>query len=95
MPIERVRRDRFDIVAEILESARGGVIRTHVMYRAKLSYGQMCEYVPLLLEKGFLEDVTVMRGRHVWHVLKTTEMGKKLLKNLRSSELIWSMTHTA
>lgn len=95
MQTERMRRDRFDIVAEILETAQGGAIKTHIMYKAKLSYGQLCEYIPLLLEKGLLERVMAKRGRHVWHLLRTTEMGKKLLGNLRSSELIWSTTPTA
>jgi predicted transcriptional regulator len=49
------RRDRHDIVAEILETAKGGVIKTHVLYKAKLSYAQLSEYIRMLLRKGFLE----------------------------------------
>jgi predicted transcriptional regulator len=84
------RRDRHDIIAEILETARGGAIKTHVMYKAKLSYGQVSEYIPMLLEKGFLENVTVRMHQQVKHLLKTTELGEKFLENLRSVDLIWS-----
>lgn len=84
------RRDRHDIVAEILETARGGAIKTHIMYKAKLSYGQLSEYIPLLIEKGFLENLKVMRHRQEKHLLKTTEQGEKFLENLRSLDLLWS-----
>jgi predicted transcriptional regulator len=83
------RRDRHDIVAEILETARGGTIKTHVMYKARLSYGQISEYIPMLLEKGFLENVTVMKHQQLTRLLKTTEKGEKLLENLRSLNLLW------
>jgi predicted transcriptional regulator len=49
------RRDRHDIVVEILRTAVDGKIKTHIMYKAKLSYAQLNEYLPLLVEKGFLE----------------------------------------
>jgi len=84
------RRDRHDIVGEILETARGGVIKTHIMYKAKLSYGQVSEYIPMLVEKGFLENVRVKTQRQVKNLLKTTELGEKFLENLRSVDLIWS-----
>jgi len=85
------RRDRHDIVAEILETARGGAIKTHIMYKAKLSYGQVSEYIPTLVEKGFLEDLTVVvRHRKVKRLLKTTELGVKFLENVRSLNMLWS-----
>ena len=57
------RRDRHEIVAEILNHAKGGKIKTHIMYKAKLSYAQINEYLRLLVEKGFLEDLTTKRKR--------------------------------
>jgi len=77
------RRDRHDIVAEILETAKGGALKTYIMYRAKLSYAQINTYVPQLVEKGFLEDLTIVRNGRVKHVLKTTMQGKQLLQNLK------------
>ena len=83
------RRDRHDIAAEILEIAGVGLIRTHIMYKAKLSFGQLSEYVPMLLEKGLLENLTVVKHRQSRHVLKTTEKGQKFLESLKSLELHW------
>jgi len=87
------RRDRHDIVAEILETARGGAIKTHIMYKAKLSYGQLSEYIPLLIEKGFLENLTVIRYRQTKNLLKTTEQGEKFLENFKSLDLLWSSSN--
>lgn len=88
------RRDRHDIVAEILETARGGAIKTHIMYKAKLSYGQVCEYLPLLIEKGFLEDCPVGKHRQTKHLLKTTEQGERFLESLKSVNLLLSNSTT-
>ena len=77
------RRDRHDIVAEILETARGGAIKTHIMYKAKLSYAQLNEYLPLLIEKGFLEDLSIVRNRQMKHLLKTSKQGEMFLQNFR------------
>jgi predicted transcriptional regulator len=86
----RKRRDRQEIIVEILETAREGAIKTHIMYRVKLSYGQVSEYIPMLVEKGFLEDLTVVvRHRKVKHFLKTTELGAKFLENLRLVNSFW------
>ena len=89
MSVIGVRRDRHDIAAEILKISGVGLIRTHIMYKARLSFGQLREYVPLLLEKGLLENLTVVEHRQFKHVLKTTEKGQKFLESLRSLELLW------
>ena|SRR3990170_3352884 len=89
MSSESKRRDRHDIVAEILETAKEGAIKTHIMYKAKLSYGQLSEYIPTLVEKGFLENLTVERHRKAQHLLKTTELGAKFLENIRLLNSLW------
>jgi predicted transcriptional regulator len=81
------RRDRHQIVAEILETARGGSLRTHILFKAKLSYDQLNEYLPLLVEKGFLEDLTIVRNRQTKHLLKTTRQGEQFLQNYRALNL--------
>lgn len=88
------RRDRHDIVAEILEAARGGAVKTHVMYKAKLSYAQVGEYLPLLLEKGFLENCTVKKYRQVKRVLRTTERGERFLQDLKLVNVLWGDSAT-
>ena len=81
------RRDCHEIIAEILETARGGAIKTHIMYKAKLSYVQLNDYLSLLVEKGFLENLTILRNRQIKHVLKTSEQGEQFLENFRLLDL--------
>ena len=84
------RRDRHDIVAEILKTAVNGQIKTHIMYRAKLSYSQINGYLPLLVEKGFLENVNVTRGRQRITVYRTTSKGMQFIENLESVDKLWT-----
>ena len=83
------RRDRHDIVAEILKTSVNGKIKTHIMYRAKLSYSQINEYLPMLVEKGFLENAKVTRGRQTTAVYRTTSKGLLFIENLDSINKLW------
>jgi len=83
------RRDRHDIVAEILKTAKGGKIKTHIMYKAKLSYSQINEYLSLLVRKGFLENMTVKRRRQTITMYRTTEKGMEFLDHLESINKLW------
>jgi predicted transcriptional regulator len=83
------RRDRHDIVAEILKTAVNGKIKTHIMYRAKLSYSQVNEYLPMLVNKGFLENNKASRGRHTTAIYRTTTLGLQLIENLESINKLW------
>jgi predicted transcriptional regulator len=76
------RRDRHDIVAEILRTAQRGGIKTHIMYKAKLSYSQINAYLQVLVEKGFLENTTVSEKRHSVTVYRTTPKGLQYVSNL-------------
>ncbi len=88
--VESKRRDRHDIVAEILRTARGGKIKTHIMYRAKLSYSQINEYLDLLVEKGFLENMTVKRKRQMVTMYRTTKKGIEFLDHTESINKLWT-----
>jgi predicted transcriptional regulator len=73
-------RSRTDIVAEILESANGGVTKTKIMYKAFLSYTQLQEYVSLLIENGLLEYhpqnqiyKTTAKGNHFMRIYDRME----------------------
>ena len=76
------RRDRHDIVTEILKTAREGKIKTHIMYKAKLSYSQINTYLQLLVEKGFLENNTVVKKKQTITLYKTTPKGVHLIENI-------------
>ncbi len=84
------RRDRHDIVVEILKTAVEGKIKTHIMYKAKLSYAQLNEYLPLLIEKGFLENTSIRHKRALKRVYKTTQKGVAFLEHFNSIKKLWS-----
>lgn len=84
------RRDRHEIIVEILKTARNGKIKTHIMYKAKLSYAQINEYLPLLVNKGFLEPFTVKKRKVHRKLYRTTEKGVKLLENSESMAKLWA-----
>jgi len=70
-------RDRLCIMAEILEIAMNGALKTPIMYKTNLSFAQLNKYLPLLLEIGLLKNVN--NGRKT--VYKTTAKGLQYLQN--------------
>ena len=67
-------RSRTEIVGNILDAANGGANKTKIMYKAFLSYGQLKEYLSVLIENNLLE---YLDGTHKF---KTTEKGLNYLK---------------
>ena len=53
---EMRQRSRTDIIGDILDGANdsGGIAKTKMMYKAFLSYTQLKEYLPFLIERGLL-----------------------------------------
>jgi len=84
------RRDRHDIIVEILKTALEGRIKTHIMYKAKLSYAQINEYIPSLVANGFLENITVKHKRQYKKVFRTTQKGLRFIENFESLRKLWS-----
>lgn len=62
-----------DIMSQILEAARGGAMKTKIMYKASLSYPQLKGYLSMLIENALLE---YEKGRHEY---RTTEKGMKFM----------------
>ncbi len=80
-------RSRTEIVSYILDAANGGATKTKIMYNAFLSYGQLKEYLSVLIENNLLEyhdDVT--------QTFKTTEKGLNLLKTHNEMEELLQTT---
>lgn len=75
--LSRRRRDRLTIMAEILNIAREGTLKTQIMYRANLSFAQLNEYLSLLQDVKLLK-VNTEDGRTTY---KTTSKGIKYLEN--------------
>jgi predicted transcriptional regulator len=67
-------RSRTEIVSDILNSANGGATKSKIMYKAFLSYGQLKEYLSVLIENNLIE---YLDGTQVY---KTTEKGLYFLK---------------
>ena len=67
-------RSRTEIVSNILEAANGGVTKTKIMYTAFLSYGQLKEYLSILIENNLIEYLDGARR------FKTTTKGLFFLK---------------
>jgi len=83
------RRDRHDIIVEILKTAVEGKIKTHIMYKAKLSYAQLNEYLPALVENGFLENTTVRNRRYYKKIFRTTQKGLRFIENFETMNKLW------
>jgi len=65
------RRDRLNIMAEILKMARKGRLKTQIMYGVNLSFSQLKEYLLFLTEMGFLKVHIENRKR----IYETTAKG--------------------
>ena len=65
------RRDRLNIMAEILKMARKGRLKTQIMYGVNLSFSQLKEYLLFLTEMGFLE----VRRENRKRIYETTAKG--------------------
>lgn len=68
-------RDRIAIVAEILEMARQGVLKTNIMYRAGLNSLMLNKYIGLMTNAKLLDKV-LMNDRVVF---KATKKGIEFL----------------
>jgi predicted transcriptional regulator len=73
--LRKRERDRIAIVAEILEIARGGVLKSSIMWRAGLSYDMLIEYLGLMTNAKLLDKVALKNKV----VFKATDRGMKFL----------------
>jgi predicted transcriptional regulator len=70
------RRDKLSIIAEILEIAKDGTLKTQIMYRANLSFAQLNDYVKFMLKTGLINKFRA-NGKDVY---ETTEKGLEFLQ---------------
>jgi len=76
------RRDKLSIIAEIIEIAKNGALKTQIMYKANLSFAQLGEYMTFMSKTGLLEK-NLVSGKDVYG---TTEKGLEFLE--RHAELV-------
>ena len=73
------RRDKLYIIAEILEIAKEGTLKTQIMYRANLSFTQLNDYLGFMLKIRLL-DKTVENNKEIY---KATDKGLSFLMRYR------------
>jgi predicted transcriptional regulator len=78
------RRDKLQILAEIMEVAKGRQLKTRIMYMVNLSFSQVNEYLAFLTEMGFLRITQENRKK----VYETTEKGCIFIENYTEMENI-------
>jgi predicted transcriptional regulator len=83
------RRDKLYIIAEIMEIAKEGTLKTQIMYKANLSFAQLNEYVKLLIKINLLRK-EVNSGKDVYN---STEKGLDFLQ--RHREIMDLLSETA
>jgi predicted transcriptional regulator len=70
-------RNRLGIVANILTIAKQGALKTHLMYRANLSYTMLRDYLKFLLDNGLLSESRYPEDKVTLY--RTTEKGVRFL----------------
>lgn len=70
------RRDKLCIIAEILEIAKEGSLKTQIMYRANLSFTQLNDYLKFMLKTTLLKKFAE-RGKVMY---AATEKGLDFLQ---------------
>ncbi|MEM2147471.1 MAG: winged helix-turn-helix domain-containing protein [Candidatus Bathyarchaeia archaeon] len=81
------RRDKLYIIAEILDIAKDGVLKTQVMYRANLSFTQLNEYLQFMLKINLIEKI----DQNDKEIYKATQKGLDFLQRYREiNELLKS-----
>ena len=73
----RKKRGSIDLLADMLESARGGARQTAIMYRANLSYDVLMQYLPVLLSRKLLEE------RDENGLFRTSSKGLRFIREYR------------
>jgi predicted transcriptional regulator len=70
------RRDKLSIIAEILDIAKEGTLKTQIMYKANLSFAQLNDYLKFMLKTSLLNKFRT-NGKDVY---AATEKGADFLQ---------------
>ena len=72
-----MRRDKDEVIAEILNICTKGVSKTHIVYQANLNFGTVDPYLKILIKNNLIEIYT---DKHIRY--RTTERGINLMKSI-------------
>jgi len=74
---ESGNRNRLEIIADILEVAKVGQLKTRILYDGNLNFVQLNKYLALMIKMGFLEVNTDNEKR----IYRTTNRDFKYLES--------------
>lgn len=79
LSVAQRRRDKLDIIAQILSLSGNGALKTQIMNRASLSFTQLNHYMTLAVKAGLLEIISV-KGKQLYRI---TDKGMLFLQLYR------------
>jgi len=82
------RRSRTEIIVNILKAAEYENKKTQIMYKARLSFKQLEDYLSFLEERGLIKNRKGNNGKVIGY--KTSDKGRKFLRGYK--ELISLIT---
>ncbi|MFH2019906.1 MAG: winged helix-turn-helix domain-containing protein [archaeon] len=65
------KRDRLEVIHDMLQALQDkghGVKPTHIMYKSNLSHQMLKDYLPELLEKGFIIECIEKKGKKTYRL---------------------------
>lgn len=77
---QKPNRGKIEIIGDILSLSTEGVRKTHLMFMANLSYGQLFNYLEELQARGFIKQISEGRVRSY----RTTVSGRDFLSSYRN-----------
>ena len=79
------RRSELDIIAKILTLSKKGAKKTNILYKCNLSYTQIQDYLPFLIDKEVLEECLIKKKGRNHKYYKTTTKGLGLLESAQKT----------
>lgn len=81
-----MRRDKYEIIANILKKARDGAKKTRLVYETNLNFTMLRKYIRVLSEKGFID---IHDG-----IIYSTMKGIAFLEKFEELMGIWNFLET-
>lgn len=79
------RRDRTEVIADILTEALHGASKTRLVYRSNLNFRLLTHYITFLVNRGLIEKEEMPEGCY-----RTTDKGAEFLIDFRKvSDLVY------
>ena len=86
---ESGNRNRLEIIADILEIAKEGQLKTRILYDWNLNFSQLNEYLVFMIKMGFLE----VNKDNEKRIYRTTNRGLKYLESYEEISSLLTKEH--